>query len=71
MNPVRAFLDAIEPLRTIPVAVLCEYGHVRPRISSSEAAVLGNPKLRRRGIACRTKGCRGHARPLLDLWESP
>ena len=70
MNPVKAFLAAIEPLRTVPVAVICEHGHVRARISSGEAAVLGNPKLRLGGIACRTKGCDGRARPK-DLWESP
>lgn len=71
MNPVAAFLRAIEPLRTIPVAVICERGHVRARISSGEAAVLGNPRLRRDGIACRTKGCAGRARPAKDLWEKP
>lgn len=55
----------------VPTAVLCETcGIVRPRISHDEAEVLGNPRLRHRGIACRTKGCAGHSKTL-DLWESP
>ena len=55
----------------VPTPVICERGHVRPRISSDEAAVLGDPDRRGDGIACRTRGCDKRAHTLSDLWESP
>lgn len=69
MNPVRAFLAAIEPLRAVPTPVLCTRGHYRARISGTEAALLGDPALRAGGIDCRAKGCPARAYPLHTYGE--
>ena len=76
MNPVKAFLAAIEPLRAVPTAVLCEKcGTVRERITHKEAdrlAALGELGLQR-WIRCRTKDCDGLAKPItgddIILWR--
>jgi hypothetical protein len=64
----------IDSQHGVPSPVLCETCTiVRPRITSAEAqALIALGDMHKpRQIACRTKGCGGHARPLHELWESP
>ena len=67
----REVAKVVDSQHGVPITVVCERGHKRTRISGDEAAVLGNPKLRRRGIACRTRGCDGRSHVLSDPWGSP
>jgi hypothetical protein len=55
----------------VPTPVLCETcAIIRPRITWAEwrALIALGDMHKPRQIACRTKGCTGHAKPL-DLWE--
>lgn len=72
----RAALAAIPDVARpgVPTPVLCETCEiVRPRITWAEwEALLALGEMHKpRQIACRTKGCTGHSKPLHELWESP